>query len=282
MWLPGSLSWQEEVQVADEIVALIQHPGSFGLANTTLAITGRSALVVDTLLLPEMAAGMHALLRRRHLHADVILNTHHHVDHVGGNSTFPASTPIVAHPVTARIVRSMAANPAGFAHRMPNELKDRIAELKIRPPVPLGGISPQTFPGDVKLLVFEAAHSPADVAVWFPRSRVLVAGDLCFNGVTPLALHGSLPGWITALRTLIDLRPRTVVPGHGVVGDATTLAVLADHLQSTWGLAVRAVRQRIPADEALGELAPLVGWLEPQRCQMNLETAMAQAKGQAE
>src|SRR5262249_30237725 len=101
-------SWQEEVAVADEIVALIQHPGGFGLANTTVIGSGRHALVVDTLLLPEMAATLHALLRRRHLRPGLVLNTHHHIDHVGGNSTFSASTPVVAHSATARLVRSMA------------------------------------------------------------------------------------------------------------------------------------------------------------------------------
>ena len=164
---------------------------------------------------------------------------------------------------------------------MPAAFKDRVAQLTIRPPVPLTANSPGTLPCDAKLLVFEAAHSPADVAVWFPGSRVLIAGDLCFNGVTPLALHGSLPGWLTALRTLMELRPRTVVPGHGPVGDATMLAALVDHLHVTWALALRAARQRIPADDAIKDLAPPAGWIEPQRCRLNFETALAQAQARA-
>ncbi|MGE0099064.1 MAG: MBL fold metallo-hydrolase [Hydrogenophaga sp.] len=81
----------------------------------------------------------------------------------------------------------------------------------------------------VELLYTGGAHTPADLLVWLPQQRIVFAGDALFSE----RLLGLQPGlglkWIAALERLRDeLRPVTVVPGHGHPGPADK--ALADSL----------------------------------------------------
>jgi glyoxylase-like metal-dependent hydrolase (beta-lactamase superfamily II) len=138
-------------------------------------------------------------------------------------------------------------------------------------------------PRDGQALVFGPAHSFHDVALWFPGQRVLVAADLCSNGVLPLAIHGSIAGWADALSRLIALEPETVVPGHGAVASAQTLRDLRGYLVQVNSLAEAAVRTGGGVDDALAEFdpGPVDGWLEAGRTRQNLAKAIEQARGRA-
>ncbi|GAA3586645.1 MBL fold metallo-hydrolase [Amycolatopsis ultiminotia] len=61
------------------------------------------------------------------------------------------------------------------------------------------------------------AHTDGDLVLFEPRTGTLFTGDLLSVGSTPLATHGSVPGWLTALDWLDKVFPdvRTFVPGHG-------------------------------------------------------------------
>ena len=61
-----------------------------------------------------------------------------------------------------------------------------------------------------------AAHSGGDSFVHLPGEGALFAGDLVWNRVTPLALNGSVTGWLDQLDSIALLHPGTVVSGHGV------------------------------------------------------------------
>jgi glyoxylase-like metal-dependent hydrolase (beta-lactamase superfamily II) len=82
---------------------------------------------------------------------------------------------------------------------------------------------------NVELRSTGGAHTRGDLLVWLPQQRIVVAGDALFAerllGIQPgLALK-----WITALERLRDeLRPVTVIPGHGRPGPAAK--ALADSL----------------------------------------------------
>jgi cyclase len=61
------------------------------------------------------------------------------------------------------------------------------------------------------------AHSTNDSIVWIPDRSVLFAGDLLFNGGTPMYL-GSITGAIHVCENVLKpLGAKTVVPGHGDV-----------------------------------------------------------------
>ena len=264
------------VEVSDGIVAVLHGDGGMGVANAALVIDDRAALAVDAMLLPEMAGTLAAEAVRRGRTVDVVLNTHHHVDHVGGNGAFPGAR-LVAHPETARIVRLMAADPAALGAVLPAFAADLRRLTLVAPEPALEALTP---PRGGRLLAFTPAHSPADVALWLPEDRVLLAGDLCFNEVVPLAVQGDVGAWAAALDELLALRPAVVVPGHGPLATMDHLAALRAYLGAVLEAAA-AVCDGAAPEEALAatDLSCVAGWREPARTRINLDRAVQRRDG---
>jgi glyoxylase-like metal-dependent hydrolase (beta-lactamase superfamily II) len=63
-------------------------------------------------------------------------------------------------------------------------------------------------------------HTPGDLMVWLPQSKVLFSGDIVYLerllSVLPVS---STKAWIKALETIEQLDALQIIPGHGKVGD---------------------------------------------------------------
>jgi cyclase len=268
-------------EVADGIVAFVQEPGTIGLSNATLISERGTALVVDAMLLPEMAEPIAAAAAAAGTHVQTVLHTHHHIDHCGGNSVF-AGARIVAYAPTAADIRKVLGEPELLDRVMP-QYAGRFAALNARLPEPVTDLATLAVPRGGQPMVFGPAHSFHDAVLWFGDQRVLIAADLCSNGVVPLAIHGSIANWADALSRLIALDPEVVVPGHGPVGSVQTLRDLRGYLVQVNALAEAAVRTGAGIDEALKEFDPGAtdGWLEPGRTRQNVTKAIEQARSRA-
>lgn len=266
------------VEVAEDVVAVIHGDGSQGVANAAILLEGPSALVFDSMLLPEMARDVLAEVERRGARPRVVVNSHHHADHVGGNAAF-GGAPVVGHPVSAELVRGMRQHRDALVRLMPR-FAAGLAELDLRPPEPLQGTE---APAGTRLLAFTPAHSPADLAIWRPSDRVLIAADLCFNRVVPLAVHGLVSAWISALDQAVALEPAVVVPGHGPLATVDDLRALRAYLAAVMTAAREAwdggagrpdgPLPRVRAPE-------VAGWIEPERTELNVRRALQELKGE--
>ncbi len=264
-------------EVADGIVAVVHGDGTMGLANSALVLDGAEALVVDTMLLPEMARDLVGELTRRGARPAAVLNTHFHVDHVGGNALF-RGVPLVAHPTAAGIVSSLVGRTAELRQLVPR-FGAELSTLDVQPPEPaLASFVP---PRGAQVLVRAPAHSPADVALWFPAERVLVAGDLSFNRVVPLAVHGEVSAWVAALDDLVALEPVTVLAGHGPPATVEDLRALRQYLAGVLAAARLVHLDGVPEAAALAavNLSTVEGWAEPGRSVPNLRRALRELRG---
>jgi glyoxylase-like metal-dependent hydrolase (beta-lactamase superfamily II) len=269
---------QQVVEVGEGVVAVLQGEGEAGVSNAGLVIEDGSALVVDTMMFPEMAQGLVDELAHRHAVAEVVLNTHHHVDHIGGNSLFGAAR-LVAHPRTVDTVHA-SGHPVAIYDGFMTAFRGRFADLEVVAPEPVDdGLD---LPLEAELRSYAPAHTPGDTAVWLADERILFTGDLCFFGVTPLALQGLLSSWITALDDLMALEPVTVVPGHGPIGGVAEMSLVRDHLVALLAHGRAAVAAGASLDEALAEFdaGPVAEWVEAERAVVNLERAMQEARGE--
>lgn len=281
--MPVGTPVREEVEVADGVVAVVNGDGGAGLSNSVLLLGDGPATVIDTMLLPEMADAIVAALSRRGRRAELVVNTHIHTDHIGGNVLFDG-VPIVAHPRTAEGMRRMIGEPglpALLAKVMP-AFAERLADWDsvAARPVPPDGIE-SALPEGARVLAFTDAHSAADLAVWLPDRRVLATGDLCFSGVTPLAVHGRVGRWRTALDRLIALRPEVVLPGHGRPAGIGALQDLAGYFDRVLAAARLAHAEQLPAEAVWARFdpGPAAGWLEPGRTLVNIQVALSEADG---
>jgi glyoxylase-like metal-dependent hydrolase (beta-lactamase superfamily II) len=270
---------QEVVELAEGVVAVVQGDGEAGVSNAGLVMEDGRALVVDTMMFPEMGQGLIDELARRSVSAEVVVNTHHHVDHVGGNSLF-GDAHLLAHPRTVETVHAMGMPAALYDGFMP-AFRGRFETLGVVAPEPAVEPLPG-LPLDAELRGYAPAHTPGDTAVWLEAESILFTGDLCFFGVTPLAVQGLVSTWIAALDDLLALAPATVVPGHGPVGSADDVRVVRDHLHRLLEHGREAVGSGASLDDALAEFdAGAVGeWIESERTLVNLERAMQEARGE--
>jgi glyoxylase-like metal-dependent hydrolase (beta-lactamase superfamily II) len=164
------------------------------ISNAVIVDLGDRTLVVDSFMTVEAAQALSDTAeeltgRRPHL----LVTTHHHVDHVGGN------------PVFAEIPR--------FGTARMRELIDQdvpLPDVLIVSPVEVMG-SQRT----VRVIPTGSGHTDSDIIVSVPDVGAVVAGDLVWNGVHPKTSDGYPQPWIESLETISALDPKVVIAGHG-------------------------------------------------------------------
>jgi cyclase len=203
----------EVLQVAPGVMAFVCPERG---ANAGLVHTSDGVVVVDT---TSNAKDMQVRLRAARVAASevrLVINTHFHGDHVGGNSLFEC--PILAH----RLCRDRIAQRRSARARriLPTEVLDERRDLEI---------------GGVRLEVIHlGGHTPGSSVVWLPESQVLFTGDLIFAGRYPYLRDAHVPRLIAALKRLPEFGARIIVPGHGSLCDEAEVAVQIDYLELSW------------------------------------------------
>jgi cyclase len=156
-------------------------------------------------------------------------DTHHHGDHAYGNQVWVENGAIpVAH---SGVIKEMKKYETGYYGKKPGRWEDA---AKTRPDVAASKLKPPTllFNKDLvfddgkrrlELRYFGVAHTHGDGWGWMPKERILFSGDACVNGPFNYVGDGNIGEWIETLQAVQRLGARTVVPGHGPVGDGNLL-----------------------------------------------------------
>jgi glyoxylase-like metal-dependent hydrolase (beta-lactamase superfamily II) len=64
------------------------------------------------------------------------------------------------------------------------------------------------------------AHTPGDSLVWLPKEQIVFSGDVVYVGrLLGVTAHSDSRKWIAAFKTMADLKPRVIIPGHGPATD---------------------------------------------------------------
>jgi cyclase len=122
---------------------------------------------------------------------DMVIDTHFHGDHTGGNGVFKAAgaKAIVAHGKVPELMKSRA-NPNGPPPTLPDTVFD-------------GGTFQRDLGDEVVSATFYGpAHTGGDIVVLFEKANVVHMGDLVFNRRQPFIDRpggASIQGWITVL-----------------------------------------------------------------------------------
>jgi cyclase len=209
-------------------------------ANAGFVVTGRGVVVIDTLDRParghELAAAIKARTDRPII---LVINTHHHYDHVFGNQAFDA--PIVAHRVLPEQLAQAAARdlmPVALAARLSEHPEDRwlADELELTyPNVLFENRLTLNLPPVRMILEHLGGHTPDSCIVDLPDEGVVFSGDLVFEGRVPYLRQAHMEDTLKALRRLQRLGARIVVPGHGDVCDVTYVIFLMEYIESLQG-----------------------------------------------
>jgi len=146
----------------------------------------------------------------------ILVNTHWHGDHTGGNQVLArAGAKVIATAATKRRLSEDHQNPL---FRMTYPARPPEA----RPGITLNVAEIQHGGEEVRLEAVAPAHTDGDLIVHFRKADVIHCGDLVNNGAYP-NIDASCGGWIGGMIAGVDrvlqlAGPKTrIVPGHGPV-----------------------------------------------------------------
>ncbi|MFP5506648.1 MAG: MBL fold metallo-hydrolase [Gammaproteobacteria bacterium] len=188
------------------------------ISNASVVVTGAGVVVFDALGTPSLADLLVKKIRaitdqRIHL----VIVSHYHADHIYGLQVFDG--------LDAEIWAAQGAQAYLDSAQAEERLEERRFSLEpwvnaqTRLVAPDRYLSrPETFTlGEVTLTLTPVggAHSDADLTVYVEPDRVLLSGDLIFEGRVPFLGDANSAQWLAVLETMTDLGVTALIPGHG-------------------------------------------------------------------
>jgi glyoxylase-like metal-dependent hydrolase (beta-lactamase superfamily II) len=190
--------------------------GAGGNIGASVGVDG--TLIIDDQFAPlaeKITQALEALGGNR---PKLILNTHFHGDHTGGNPTFAEQGTIIAHDN----VRLRLVNDDEF---------------------PRSGLPLVTYDDDVtvhfndeqiQVIHMPRGHTDGDSVAWFKNANVIHMGDHFFNGFFPfidVQNGGTVDGFVANVERILEMVPEDirVIPGHGPLA---TVVELADSIRT--------------------------------------------------
>ena len=162
----------------------------------------------------------------------LLINTHWHFDHVGGNENLAkAGVLIIAHE-NVRKLMSTEQVLAPMGRRVPPSPAQALPVITYTDTLTLHRN------GDVlNIIHVEPAHTNGDSIIHFRKANVVHMGDIYFNGMYPFIdvnAGGSIDGMIKAIdRALTLMNDNTkIIPGHGPLSNVTELRAYRTMLAS--------------------------------------------------
>ena len=229
--------------------------GNVGLVpNVGIIVGSRATLVIDPGLGRRNGEAVLREVAKVSKNSEVyIASTHYHAEHTTGYLAFPATAKYINSTVQeAEFAEGGAGQIKNFSGRSPviaDLLKDatgRKADITFdrEHTLDLGGVR-------VRMLVVGPTHTRGDTGFFVEGDAVLFAGDVVMNN-SFLAVNqaSSLRAWLAAFDAFEAMKPRTIVPAHGAVGDGTLIPTQRAIMQGIQARARELKAQGRSADEA--------------------------------
>lgn len=245
--------------------------------NSMLIVTSDGAILIDTKLVTNGSMLADEVKKTAAAGPKVIINTHHHFDHTGGNHLFDDQAQIIAHRnLNPRMAKMLEDEfKPGLATEI-NALRNAGKEDEARALAQWAdGLKVEDFAADqeydetleldrggmrITLQHFGSGHTDNDTIVFLPELNVLATGDLLFHKNHPYIDRGAganTVGWRDSVRKCIALcdDKTIVVPGHGESTDKNGLATQIEYFDRMQQIVEEAIKAG-KSKEAVGKIEP--------------------------
>lgn len=233
-------------KLSNSVYMLVGRGGNMGIS-----VGPDATLLIDTQFAPLTARIDEAVKSLAQKPLTLVLNTHWHSDHTGGNTNMgKAGVTIIAHENVRR--RLETPQFIEFMRRTDAAL-------------PKEGLPTVTFKQDMtfhlngeELYVFHVprAHTDGDAIAHFKGSNVLHMGDLYFNGFYPFIDYssgGTPDGLIAAIDRAIAIADdkTKIIPGHGPLATKADMIQYRAMLAGTVGKIKELIKQGKTLEQAI-------------------------------
>jgi glyoxylase-like metal-dependent hydrolase (beta-lactamase superfamily II) len=227
---------------------LRRNVGIFNQRGGTIGwlVSGDGLLVVDSQFADTAPNLLTGLKERSQRQIDVLINSHHHPDHTGGNGVLrPAAKQIVAHvrssenqKVQAERAKAQTTLPD---HTFPDTWSVTIGDETIR------------------ARHWGPAHTGGDVSIHFEQANIVHLGDLLNNRGYPnvdAPAGASVHGWMQVLEKMAKAYPADALfvyghaeAGHPFIGTRPDLYYQRDYFAAVVEMAGKARKEGKSRDE---------------------------------
>jgi glyoxylase-like metal-dependent hydrolase (beta-lactamase superfamily II) len=225
------------------------------ISNATAVITDAGIVVIDALGTPSLAVLFLEKLRAISDQPVIkVIATHYHADHIYGLQVFKEQGATIIAPAGIQDYIDSPIAAARLEERqftldpwvneetilvIPDEIIDSFTHFS------LGGV-------DFEMTYLGRAHSDGDLSVLVKPDRVLISGDIIFEGRVPFTGSADTQHWLQLLQSLDKTELLAIIPGHGPVGDEPNDAIklTARYLSRVRAVMQQAVDDFVEFDEA--------------------------------
>lgn len=213
------------IHVAGDVYMITGSGGNIGVSAGPDGI-----LIVDDQFAPLAPRIEAALKELKPVSPRVVLNTHYHGDHTGGNGYFGQRAQIIAH-----------ANVRSRMGGKPGQTKSELPVITFE-----NSLSVWFNGEEIKMIHVPAAHTDSDSVIHFTGANVIHFGDTFFSGRFPnidLRGGGSIQGYIRNVENAIKTLPSNakLIPGHGPLSTLKELKEFHTMLVETSSIVQKAI-----------------------------------------
>ncbi len=184
--------------------------GAIFVGDATYAVRqGDTALVYDTFTDTASAQWVRDYLAKAGVKHFMLVNSHWHLDHIGGNAVYADSPRFATDATRTKLLAKRAAIEAGTEEGPP-----AITPLTV-PDIGLTGATTVMI-GTVRVLLRpEAIHSADGLVIELPDDKILLAGDTLEDTATFVAEPKSIPRQYRNLGAMRQWGFTKILPNHG-------------------------------------------------------------------
>ncbi len=277
----------------------------YGRGGNVAFFIGPDAVVVVDAEFPDLGPGVVKKIKSvTEKPIRYLINTHHHIDHAGGNEYFLPLAVIIAHD---NVRKRVFANREEILREYPDAIQaarskgneERAKQLEtvlnwarnvkveeVAAPFLTFDSEFRIHLGGEVIHVWHTppAHTDGDSVVYFEKAKVLHMGDDFFYRTFPfidVESGGSAGGYLKAIDPLISRVPpdAVVIPGHGEVTNLDGLKEFRKYIQDLIDAAAQAKKAGKSKEEFQKTVLPeYQQWAKPERFPQNAGVTFDEAQ----
>ncbi len=239
---------------------------SYG-SNVGIVVGDRGQLVVDSGFHNGTARQiMRFLYDPKHTTpAKFVINTHYHSDHTFGNGFLAHhGSPVIAQEKARREILKKSARLLELYKNRGPEFARMLRGVRVHPPN-------VTFRDQLSLYLDDLskvelvhpgykAHTDGDTIVHSLKDRVLFTGDILWVNYHPNLEDADIQGQIRALRMILRMRPRKIVPGHGPLSGPKEVRLAIRYLEQLERNTKKALSKKLRGKDFFRAAIPPWAW----------------------